>query len=105
MTLRPKHSSTLQPKNTRTKATGIRKSYFRVRHLYKEVPMFSNTSGFAVIDFETTGVNPERNDRAIEIGLVLTDPTGEIIEEHETLAPITDARPWFRAIMGRTKNW
>jgi DNA polymerase-3 subunit epsilon len=41
--------------------------------------------GFAVIDFETTGLRPERNDRAIEVGVVLTGPGGSIQEEHETL--------------------
>ncbi|WP_143026021.1 exonuclease domain-containing protein [Leucobacter chromiiresistens] len=37
-------------------------------------------SGFAVIDFETTGFVPERNDRVVEVGVVLLDETGQ--QEH-----------------------
>ncbi|NEG96749.1 exonuclease [Bifidobacterium sp. SMB2] len=45
----------------------------------------SGTRGFAVVDFETTGLVPERGDRAIEIGVVLLDPDGGIEHEDETL--------------------
>lgn len=41
--------------------------------------------GFAVIDFETTGLSPARGSRAIEIGVVLSDRDGTITEEHDTL--------------------
>ncbi|QGH69517.1 DNA polymerase III subunit epsilon [Pseudactinotalea sp. HY158] len=43
------------------------------------------TSGFAVIDFETTGVVPERTDRVIEVGVVLAAPSGRIEHEWTTL--------------------
>ncbi|WP_053386375.1 exonuclease domain-containing protein [Leucobacter japonicus] len=33
-------------------------------------------SGFAVIDFETTGLVPERSDRVLEVGVVLLDESG-----------------------------
>lgn len=33
-------------------------------------------AGFAVIDFETTGLVPERSDRIVEIGVVLLDASG-----------------------------
>ncbi|PJM73535.1 exonuclease [Bifidobacterium primatium] len=45
----------------------------------------SGTRGFAVVDFETTGLVPERGDRAIEIGVVLLDSDGSIEHEDETL--------------------
>ncbi|WP_378148198.1 PolC-type DNA polymerase III [Cnuibacter sp. UC19_7] len=41
--------------------------------------------GFAVIDFETTGLSPARGSRAIEIGVVLSDRDGAVTEEHDTL--------------------
>lgn len=40
---------------------------------------------FAVIDFETTGFVPERTDRVIEVGVVLTDAGGRIEREWTTL--------------------
>ena len=40
---------------------------------------------FAVIDFETTGISPERGDRVTEVGLVLTDDFGAIEYEWSTL--------------------
>lgn len=40
---------------------------------------------FAVIDFETTGLVPERTDRVVEIGVVLTDDYGRIEHEWTTL--------------------
>lgn len=50
--------------------------------------------GFAVIDFETTGVVPERNDRIVEIGVVHVSPTGELEGEWETvLNPGRDLGP------------
>lgn len=49
------------------------------------------TSGYAVIDFETTGFAPERSDRAIEVGVVLADPRGMIEHEWATLInPLRD---------------
>ena len=44
-----------------------------------------NSKGYAVVDFETTGLNPARGDRAIEIGLVHVAPDGTLEDEHETL--------------------
>lgn len=40
---------------------------------------------FAVIDFETTGLVPERSDRVIEVGVVLTDGEGNVEDEWTTL--------------------
>lgn len=40
---------------------------------------------FTVIDFETTGFTPERNDRVVEVGLVLVDDKGQIEREWTTL--------------------
>lgn len=40
---------------------------------------------FAVIDFETTGVVPERTDRVVEVGIVLIDDQGRIEDEWTTL--------------------
>lgn len=40
---------------------------------------------FAVIDFETTGLVPERTDRVIEVGIVLADDRGRIEHEWTTL--------------------
>ncbi|RSX51999.1 exonuclease domain-containing protein [Bifidobacterium callimiconis] len=45
--------------------------------------------GFAVVDFETTGLVPERGDRAIEIGVTLLDPDGNIEHEDETLIHVS----------------
>lgn len=40
---------------------------------------------FAVIDFETTGLMPERSDRVVEIGIVHVDDKGQIEHEWTTL--------------------
>lgn len=40
---------------------------------------------FTVVDFETTGLAPERNDRVVEVGLVLVDDDGQIEQEWTTL--------------------
>lgn len=40
---------------------------------------------FVVIDFETTGFVPERTDRVVEIGVVLTDDNGSVEHEWGTL--------------------
>lgn len=40
---------------------------------------------FTVVDFETTGLVPERNDRVIEVGAVLVDDEGRIEREWTTL--------------------
>lgn len=41
--------------------------------------------GYAVVDFETTGLSPAKGDRAIEIGLVHVSPDDTLEDEHETL--------------------
>lgn len=41
--------------------------------------------GFAVIDFETTGLRPEGSDRAIEVAVVVTDETGHAVDHRDTL--------------------
>lgn len=51
-------------------------------------------NGFAVVDFETTGVIPERGDRVIEIGVVHVDLSGRIEGEFETVVnPDRDLGP------------
>lgn len=40
---------------------------------------------YAIVDFETTGVVPERTDRVIEVGVVLLDDDGERENEWSTL--------------------
>lgn len=39
----------------------------------------------AVVDVETTGISAARNDRVVEIAVILMTPTGTILEEYETL--------------------
>ncbi|MGB0876601.1 MAG: hypothetical protein ACPGXI_06005 [Mycobacterium sp.] len=40
---------------------------------------------FAVIDFETTGLAPERAARVVEVGVALTDSDGHVEREWTTL--------------------
>ncbi|MFC0863643.1 exonuclease domain-containing protein [Sphaerimonospora cavernae] len=47
--------------------------------------MANDPLGYAVIDVETTGLAPRRNDRVIEIGVVHLTPTGEVTGEWATL--------------------
>lgn len=42
-------------------------------------------AGFAVLDFETTGLVPERTDRVVEVGVVLLDADGRREESWTTL--------------------
>ena len=42
-------------------------------------------SGYAVVDVETTGLNPAHHDRVIEVGVVQTDPAGVITGEWGSL--------------------
>lgn len=49
---------------------------------------------FAVIDFETTGLMPERTDRVVEVGIVLADDDWQIEDEWTTLVnPRRDLGP------------
>ena len=51
-------------------------------------------SCFAVIDVETTGLNPYRHDRVLEIALLLIRPTGEVLREFVSLInPERDVGP------------
>lgn len=43
------------------------------------------STGFAVIDLETTGLSPAKGARAIEIGMVLIDTNGAVQDQWETL--------------------
>lgn len=45
----------------------------------------AQTSGYAVIDLETTGFSHRKGDRIVEIGVVKLDPEGNIVGEWETL--------------------
>lgn len=50
------------------------------------MPMLTpHATGYAVVDFETTGLRPQEGDRAIEVGIVLLSPDGVITGEAETL--------------------
>jgi DNA polymerase-3 subunit epsilon len=50
--------------------------------------------GFAVIDFETTGLFPAKHDRVVEIAVVHVDPDGRIGERWDTLVnPERDLGP------------
>lgn len=42
-------------------------------------------TGIAVVDFETTGLVPERSDRVVEVGVVLADDRGRVEHEWTTL--------------------
>jgi len=52
---------------------------------YRILRAGSNQMSFAVIDFETTGLVPERTDRVIEVGIVLVDLDGRMESEWTTL--------------------
>ncbi len=45
----------------------------------------SSHTGFAVLDLETTGLQPKRGARIIEIGVVIVDTDGAVTGEWETL--------------------
>ncbi|GII52701.1 hypothetical protein Pth03_10900 [Planotetraspora thailandica] len=47
--------------------------------------MPTSTSGYAVVDVETTGLRPAWHDRVIEVGIVHVDDSGEITREWATL--------------------
>nr|WP_289781787.1 exonuclease domain-containing protein [Ornithinimicrobium sp. HY1793] len=80
-------------------------------------PTPSATRGYAVLDVETTGLNPARMDRIVEIAIVLVSDDGRIEEEWSTLVnpqrdvgptrihgiTATDvlAAPTFQDVMGR----
>lgn len=55
---------------------------------------YDETNLIAVADVETTGLNQWRNDRIVEIAIVLMSPEGEIYKEYETLVnPDRDMGP------------
>lgn len=55
--------------------------------------MMKNT-GFAVIDFETTGFSPQKGDKVVEVGLVLLDSQGIPETTFSTLVnPLRDVGP------------
>lgn len=50
--------------------------------------------GYAIIDFETTGLSPGRTDRVVEIAVICTDDNGQIEQTLETLInPRRDVGP------------
>ncbi|WP_432624567.1 3'-5' exonuclease [Bifidobacterium sp.] len=59
--------------------------------------------GYAVVDFETTGLSPAKGDRAIEIGLVHVSPDGTLEDEHETLIHVNRSvgASWVHHITAR----
>ncbi len=60
-------------------------------------------SQFSVVDVETTGLFPERNDRIIEIAVVRVNSTGDVIDQYTTLVnPNRDLGPTpIHGITGR----
>jgi DNA polymerase III epsilon subunit family exonuclease len=49
---------------------------------------------FSVVDVETTGLFPERNDRIIEIAVISVNSTGEVMDQYSTLVnPVRDLGP------------
>ncbi|GAA4264443.1 exonuclease domain-containing protein [Frondihabitans peucedani] len=51
-------------------------------------------NGYAVLDFETTGLSPSHHHRVIEIGIVHVSPSGELGREYQTvLNPGRDLGP------------
>jgi len=51
-------------------------------------------SGYAVIDFETTGLFPQKHDRVVEIAVVLLNVQGELEREWSSLVnPERDVGP------------
>jgi exonuclease len=53
-----------------------------------------SSSGYAVVDVETTGLFPGRHDRVVEIGVVLADREGRQVDEWGTLVnPARDLGP------------
>lgn len=56
--------------------------------------MSSSRPGYAVIDVETTGLRPSWHDRVVEVGVVLLDPGGVVLDEWCTLVnPERDLGP------------
>jgi DNA polymerase-3 subunit epsilon len=49
------------------------------------MPLASSRRGYAVIDFETTGLFPKTNDRVIEVAVVHVDASGRITGRWDTL--------------------
>lgn len=67
------------------------------RHTRRPIDLFNKVvmnNKFAVLDFETTGLYPNRGDRAIEIGIVLFDGTS-IVETYHSLINPRIAVPYF----------
>lgn len=53
-----------------------------------------SASGYAVVDLETTGLSPGRNDRIVEIGVILLDADGTVRNEWSTVVnPERDLGP------------
>ena len=57
-----------------------------------------NSQGYAVVDFETTGLSPAKGDRAIEIGLVHVAPDGTLEDVHHITARELLHAPDFEGI-------
>lgn len=55
-----------------------------------------------VLDFETTGLSPQRGDRAIEIGAVLIDNNRIIARFHSLMNPGIPVSPFIQGLTGIT---
>ncbi len=44
-----------------------------------------DSTDFAIVDFETTGLYPEHSDRVIEVGVIRLSPDGQRLGEYTTL--------------------
>ncbi|MBA0126128.1 DNA polymerase III subunit epsilon [Haloechinothrix sp. YIM 98757] len=66
-------------------------------------PAARGHAGYAVVDLETTGINPEWNERIVEVGVVHVAPDGQVEGQWETLVnPNRDLGPQrIHGITGR----
>lgn len=74
-----------------------------LRNLLASAPRRAGERGYAAIDFETTGLFPQKHDRVVEVGIVEMDPHGESQREWTSLVnPERDVGPThIHGISGR----
>ncbi len=61
---------------------------------WRRQPRGSENARFSIVDVETTGLFPEKNDRIIEIAIVRLDGSGRLLDQYATLVnPYRDLGP------------